>query len=299
MVALLALCGWNLQAQDWAKPMLEKSSRHREYVPVTHDGRTINTFVVYPEVKSKAPVVVLIHEIFGLSDWLKAQADELAAQGFIVVVPDLVSGVGPNGGGTDALFAAGGQDGVVKAVTTLPADQVMADLDAVSDYGKKLPAANGKLFIAGFCWGGGKSFAFATHRMDLSAAFVFYGPPPPAADMAKINVPVYGFYGENDARIGSTIPQAVTDMKAAGKVYEPVTYEGAGHGFMRGGQAPDAKPGDKTAYDQGFERLVKELNANTTPRMKTKKPTKTTAHTSRHSAKTASIAMDCAAMHGA
>ncbi len=268
-VAFVLLLSRVSSAQDWAKAALDKSPRHREYVPVTHDGRTVNTFVVYPESSGKAPVVVLIHEIFGLSDWMKLQADELAAKGYIVVAPDLVSGVGPGGdgktgGGTDALFAmTGSTDPVVKAVTSLDPAQVTADLDAVADYGKKLPSANGKLAVAGFCWGGGKSFLFATHRGDLSAAFVFYGPPPPAAAMASINAPVYGFYGENDARIGATIPQATSDMKTAGKFFEPVTYAGAGHGFMRGGQAPDAKAGDKKAFDEGFARLVKELKANT------------------------------------
>ena len=258
--ALLAGGVCSLPAQEWAKTKLEQSERHREYMPVKHDGRTVNTLVIYPEVKDRAPVVVLIHEIFGLTDWMKLQADELAAQGYIVVAPDLVSGLGANGGGTDAL---GGQDNVIKAVMALDAAQVTADLDAVADYGKALPSANGKLFTGGFCWGGGKTFAFATHRQDLSAAFVFYGPPPAAADMAKITAPVYGFYGGNDNRIGATVPQAVTDMKTAGKVYEPVTYEGAGHGFMRAGQAPDAKPADKRAFDEGFARLLKELKANT------------------------------------
>src|SRR5580698_8543771 len=129
----------------------------------------------------------------------------------------------------------------------LAPDQVVADLNAVADYGKKLPAANGKLFVAGFCWGGGKSFDFATHRSDLSAAFVFYGTPPPTEAMAAINAPVYGFYGENDARVDATIPKATEDMKAAGKFYEPVTYAGAGHGFMRAGQAP---PPDATVPAQ-------------------------------------------------
>ncbi len=268
-VAFVLLFSRISSAQDWAKAALDKSPRHREYVPVTHDGRTVNTFVVYPESSSKAPVVVLIHEIFGLSDWMKLQADELAAKGYIVVAPDLVSGVGPGGdgktgGGTDALFATtGSTDSVVKAVTSLDPARLMADLDAVADYGKKLPSANGKVAVAGFCWGGGKSFLFATHRGDLSAAFVFYGPPPPAAAMASIQAPVYGFYGENDARIGATIPQATADMKTAGKFFEPITYAGAGHGFMRIGQTPDAKPGDKKAFDDGFARLVKELKANT------------------------------------
>ena len=161
-----------------------------------------------------------------------------------------------------------------------------------------MPSANGKLFVGGFCWGGGKSFAFATHRSDLSAAFVFYGPPPPAADMAKINAPVYGFYAGNDARISSTIPQTITDMKAAGKFYEPVTYADAGHGFMRAGQAPDAKPGDKKAFDEGYARLLKQLKANTAKRVARAVPVRklggTTQQVGAHRP-----AMDCAGMHSA
>ena len=294
--ALLACSVSSSSAQEWAKAKLEQSERHREYVPVKHDGRTINTLVIYPEAKDKAPVVVLIHEIFGLTDWMKLQADELAAQGYIVLAPDLVSGLGANGGGTDTL---GGQDNVIKAVTGLDAAQVTADLDAVADYGKSLPSSNSKLFTGGFCWGGGKTFAFATHRPDLSAAFVFYGPPPAAVDMARITVPVYGFYGGNDNRIGATVPQAVTDMKAAGKTYEPVTYEGAGHGFMRAGQAPDAKPADKKAFDEGFARLLKELKANATG--EGSKQTQLDGSQARLVAASAAVAemsaSDCTAMH--
>ena len=120
--------------------------------------------MVYPEVKNKATVVVLIHEIFGLSDWAKEMADELAGQGFIVVAPDLITGLGPNGGDSSSMPD---RDAAVKAVSGLDASQVTADLDAAADYGKKLPAANGKVVTVGFCWGGGKSFAFATHRKDL------------------------------------------------------------------------------------------------------------------------------------
>ncbi len=298
-VLLLACSVSSLPAQEWAKAKLEQSTRHREYVPLKHDGRTVNTLVIYPEVKEKAPVVVLIHEIFGLTDWMKLQADELAAQGYIVVAPDLVSGLGANGGGTDAL---GGQDNVVKAVNSLDPAQVTADLDAVADYGKSLPSANGKLFTGGFCWGGGKTFAFATHRKDLSAAFVFYGPPPAAADMAKITAPVYGFYGGNDARIGATVPQAVADMKAAGKVYEPMTYEGAGHGFMRAGQAPDAKPADKKAFEEGFARWLQELKANATGGGGSKQQARAAESPENAEAEPVTVAesssaRDCAGMH--
>ena len=256
-------------AQDWAKTRLDASPRHHEYVTLTHGGRSLQALVVYPEVKQKATVVVMIHEIFGLSDWAKEMADELAAQGYIVVAPDLLSGAGPNNGGTDAFPS---MDAVTKAVSGLPADQVTADLDSAADFGKKLPSSNGKTAVAGFCWGGGKTFAFATHRKDLSAAFVFYGPPPP--DVSAISAPVYGFYAGNDARISATIPATIEEMKAANKKYEPITYDGAGHGFMRAGEDPTAKPdapttaANKKAREEAFTRLttlLKQLDTKPTP----------------------------------
>jgi carboxymethylenebutenolidase len=241
-----------IQAQVWAKARLEASPRHHEYVALKHENRTLQAFVVYPEVKGKAPAVILIHEIFGLTDWAKEMADELAGEGFIVIAPDLLSGLGPNGGGSSE-FAS--QDAAVKAVSALDPDAVNADLDAAADYAKHIPASNGKIASVGFCWGGGKSFAFAAHRQDLSAAFVFYGPPP--SDVTTIVAPVYAFYAGNDGRIGATVPAAVAAMKAAGKTYEPVTYDGAGHGFMRAGEDPtNTVPGNKTAREQGFSRLV-------------------------------------------
>jgi carboxymethylenebutenolidase len=242
---LLSLATAAMHAQDWAKTRLEASPRHHEYVPLKHGSRTVQAFVVYPEVKAKAPVVVLIHEIFGLSDWAKEMADELAAQGFIVIAPDLLSGFGPNGGGSSEFPS---QDAAVKAVSGLDPEVVLADLDAAADYGKKLPAGNGKIAVTGFCWGGSKSFAF-----------VFYGTGP--ADVTTITAPVYGFYGGNDARVDATIPATTEAMKAAGKTYDPVTYEGAGHGFMRAGEDPtNTVPGNKTAREQGFARLVKLIN---------------------------------------
>jgi carboxymethylenebutenolidase len=254
---LLSLSTAPGHAQDWAKGRLDASPRHHEYVSLKHGDRTVQAFVVYPEVKTKAPVVILIHEIFGLSDWAKEMADEIAAQGFIVVAPDLLSGFGPNGGGSSEFPD---QDATVRAVSGLDANVVTADLDSAADYGKHLPAGNGKIAVTGFCWGGGKSFAFATHRKDLSAAFVFYGNGP--ADVTTITAPVYGFYAGNDARIGATIPATIAAMKAAGKKYEPVTYDGAGHGFMRAGEDPtNTVPGNKTAREEGFARLVKLLKA--------------------------------------
>jgi carboxymethylenebutenolidase len=256
LLLLISAAGVTAHAQEWAKTRLEASPRHHEYVPLKHGSRTVQAFVVYPEIKAKAPVVVMIHEIFGLTDWAKEMADELAAQGFIVVEPDLLSGFGPGGGGSSEFPS---QDAAVKAVSGLDPEVVNADLDAAADYGKHLPAADGKLAVVGFCWGGGKSFAFATHRHDLSAAFVFYGPGP--ADVTPITAPVYGFYAGNDARIGASVPATTEAMKAAGKKYEPVMYDGAGHGFMRAGEDPtNTVPGNKTAREQGFDRLVKLLH---------------------------------------
>ena len=249
-VAMALTGSQSTPAQEWVRQKLEKSPRHREWVSVKHEGRTVETFVVYPESKDKRPVVVVIHEIFGLSDWAQELADEVAAAGYIAVAPDLLSGMGPNGGRTKD-FPEGT---VTEAVSKLNPDQVTADLNAVADYGLKLPASNGKLYVAGFCWGGGQTFRFATNRTDLRAAFVFYGPPPDKDAMPRIKAPVYGFYAGNDARIGATVPETITAMKAAGKLYDPMTYEGAGHGFMRAGEAPDASDANKKACDDAWQR---------------------------------------------
>jgi carboxymethylenebutenolidase len=287
-------CVRQLHAQDWAKARLDQSPRHGEYVTIHEPGgRSLQAWVVYPEVKGKAPVVVMIHEIFGLSDWAREMADEVASAGYIVVEPDLLSGHGPaastaaspagtpgtppaamdhmhdmatTGGGAAYIPASPGgtaafpdQSAVVKAVSSLPDPEVLTDLDAAANYGKHLPAASGKLFVAGFCWGGGKSFLFATHRPDLQAAMVFYGPPPATDLLSQIHAPVYGFYAAKDARITSTVEATQAAMHAAGKTYQPVTYDDAGHGFMRAGEAPDASPANAAARQAGFHRLIELL----------------------------------------
>lgn len=243
----------NASAQDWAKARLENSPRHHEWVKVKHDGREVNCYITYPEVKDKAPVIIVIHEIFGLTDWARGVTDELAEAGYIAIAPDLISGMGPGGGGTAEL---GSSDSATKLVSGLAPAQVTADLNAVADYASKLPAANGKIAVVGFCWGGGQSFRYATNNRELKAAFVFYGTPPPdEADIARINCPVFGFYGGNDARVTKTVPKATELMKEKKKIYEPIIYEGAGHGFMRAGEAPDASPANKKARDEAWVRM--------------------------------------------
>lgn len=242
-------------AQDWAKARLDKSPRHLEWVKIKHGDREVNSFIAYPEVKDKATAVIVIHEIFGLSDWARSVTDELAEAGYIAIAPDLLSGAAPGGGGTAEL---GGVDAVRKAISTLPPDQITADLDAVVKYVSELPACNGKIVVAGFCWGGGQAFRYVTSNKNVKAGFVFYGTAPKTNDMERIACPVYGFYGGNDARITASVPDTARLMKDEGKMYDPVTYPGAGHGFMRGGEAPDARDADKEAHDSAWNRW-KEL----------------------------------------
>ena len=257
MAVVLLMAGTTF-AQDWAKTRLEKSPRHGEWVKVKQGKREVQSFVVFPEVKNKATAVVVIHEIFGLTDWVRGVADQLAEAGYVAITPDLLSGMGPKGGGTSEL---GGADAVRKAIASLPPEQVTADLNAVAQHVAKLPACNGKVVVAGFCWGGGQTFRFATNNKDVKAAFVFYGTgPDKEAEIDRIKCPVYGFYGGNDARVNATIPKSTELMKKAGKKYEPVTYEGAGHGFMRAGEAPDANKDNKKARDEAWKRW-KELLA--------------------------------------
>jgi carboxymethylenebutenolidase len=247
------------QNTDWAKDRLEKSPRHGEWVKVNHDNREVNCFITYPEVKDKATAVIVIHEIFGLTDWVRGVTDQLAEAGYIAIAPDLLWGKAPNGEGTDALIKAEGAQSIGQAIQSLPPDQITADLNAVYDYVSKLPSCNGKVTVSGFCWGGGQSFRYTTNNKNLKACYSFYGPPPtdPAA-VDRITCPIYGFYAGNDNRIDSQIP-AITDlMKQAGKTYDPVTYEGAGHGFMRAGEQPNPQEANKKARDEAWARW-KEL----------------------------------------
>ncbi|MGA2243769.1 MAG: dienelactone hydrolase family protein [Verrucomicrobiota bacterium] len=254
-MSLLLASELALPAQDWARARLDRSPRHQEWVTLTNGTRPVQCFVVYPEVKAKATALVMIHEIFGLTDWAREMADELAAEGYLVVEPDLLSGAGPNAGGSDSF--TNNQGAATKAVSLLPAEQVTGDLNAAVDYAAKIPSANGNVAVVGFCWGGGQAFRLAISNKVLKAAFVFYGPPPQRPDSeAKISCPVYGFYGGNDQRVTVTIPTAAEAMRAAGKRYEPVVYDGAGHGFMRAGEAPDASAANRKARDAALRRLL-------------------------------------------
>jgi len=240
------------EVKDFGRDRLNNSPRHGDWVDIKSGARTIKAFVVYPERKDKAPAVLVISEIFGLTDWVRSLCDELAENGVIAIAPDL----------------HGGQkfedlDGARKATSALAQEQVKADLDATSEYAlTKIPACNGTLAVCGFCWGGGVTFAYANENPNLKAAYSFYGTAPDSADKVKnIACPVYGFYAENDERVDATIPKAEELMKAAGKTYEPVVYKGAGHGFMRMGEPtnPQMREADRKARDEAWARWKKLL----------------------------------------
>lgn len=254
---LLIFVSFSVSAQDTFLKQLEASPRHQEWVEVMSNGRKLKCFVVYPEVSAKATAVIVIHENRGLNDWARAMADQIASAGFIAIAPDLLSGMAPNGGNTTD-FPNG--DAARDAIYKLDSAQVRKDLDAVTNYVAALPAANGKVTVAGYCWGGGQCFKMATTNPQIKAAFVFYGTgPEDISAIRSVKAPVYGFYGGNDARVNATIPKSDSLMKAAGKKYEPIVYDGAGHGFMRAGQEPNPTPENTKARNEAFARLVGKL----------------------------------------
>ncbi|MGH9408416.1 MAG: dienelactone hydrolase family protein [Vicinamibacterales bacterium] len=218
----------------WAKAQLSSSPRHAEWVDITasNGGAPIKAFVVYPERKTKAPVVIVIHEIFGLTDWIRGVTDQLAKEGFIAVAPDFLSGMGPNRGGSAEL----GEQGSTRAIGALKNEDKVRILNDVRDYALKMPAANGKVATIGFCWGGGTSFLYALNQPALNAAVSYYGPMPnDASGYADVHAkaPILGLYGGNDSRVDAGIPLAKTELAKLHVTYDPHVFDGAGHGFLR------------------------------------------------------------------
>jgi carboxymethylenebutenolidase len=251
----------NLPAsEESAKMVLEKSPRHGEFIDIEYEGsqHPIRTWIVYPERKDKAPVVIAIHEIFGLSDWIRAVADQFAKEGFIAVAPDLISGMGPGGGGTESVTS---RDSVVQLIRGLTPEETYKRLNAVREYAMKIPAATEKMATVGYCWGGGRSFGYACVQPGFSAAVVYYGTSPDSSDLVNLQVPVLGLYGGDDARVTATIQPAVAVLKKLNRVYEYEVYEGAGHGFLRaqsGRNGANLRATEK-AWPQMLEFLRKYL----------------------------------------
>lgn len=245
-------------AQDWALEELERSPRHHEWAAVNYDGRTVHSFLTYPEVEEDAPAVIVIHENRGLTDWVRLFADRLAAEGYITIAPDLLSGFDEEHERTSDFASS---DAARSAIYELDGEQVITDLQAVRSYVAELPAATGTVSVAGFCWGGSRSFEFATHSDEIAAGFVFYGTPPDEERLAEIGAPIYGFYGENDQRVNATIEPTVAAMEELGNTYEYEIYDGVGHAFMRQGAAPDADETARSAREAAFERLLDLLES--------------------------------------
>jgi carboxymethylenebutenolidase len=260
-IALLSIYSRHAFAAEPVDPAkrLDASPRHHEWVDIeSAGGRKVHSFVVFPEVDHPATVVIVIHENKGLTDWVRGVADQLAEIGYLAIAPDLLSGTAPGGGNTPEY---GGDDKATKGIYALPQAQVTSDLDAVFEFAKKAPAGNKTVAVGGFCWGGGQSFAYATHNPNIAAAFVFYGSAPKdETDYKNIAAPVFGFYGGQDFRISGDVPNVEKRMKAAGKTYEPVIYDGAQHGFMRQGEATaDPANANRKARDEAWARWKKVL----------------------------------------
>lgn len=255
-VLAILLGALQAQAQEFALKQLDQSPRHHEWVKIPSGGRAIHAFVAYPEQAKKTPAVIVIHENRGLTDWVRSAADQLAALGYLAIAPDLLSGFDATHQRTSD-FAD--DDRARKAIYDLNPDRIMQDLLAVQHYVAALPSSNGTTAVIGFCWGGGQSFRFATFAPGLSAALVFYGPPPDETRMREISAPVYGFYGGLDERIDATIPQTREQMNRLGKTYEVEVYDGAGHAFMRDGDDPAGSAANKKARDAAWGRIKQIL----------------------------------------
>jgi carboxymethylenebutenolidase len=216
---------------DAATAQLDASPRHGEWVdiPMRGGAATLNSFVVYPERATRAPVVIVIHEIFGMQDWVRGVADQLAKEGFIAIAPDLLSGMGPNGGGTASLG-----DQVGQTIRTLTNPMVVERLNAVREYALQIPSATGRVATIGFCWGGGASFNYALKQPALDAAVSYYGPmPTDPLEFVGARAPILGLYGGSDERVNANIPVAEAELAKVRASYEPHVFEGAGHGFLR------------------------------------------------------------------
>ncbi len=252
----ISLCHTSRSQSDTAD-RLQNSPRHQEWITLDSDNKKLRAFVVYPEVSTKAPVVIVIHENRGLNDWAKSVADQFAEKGYIAIAPDLLSGKAPGSGNT-ADFAD--PDKARDAIYSLTAGEVTRDLNTIFTYARTLPAGNEKIAVAGFCWGGSQAFRYATNQPELEAALVFYGTgPADTAAIEAIEAPVYGFYGGNDARVNATIEESKKLMEAAGNTYEPVIYDGAGHGFMRSGEEAGASADNKKGRQEAWQRVEKIL----------------------------------------
>jgi carboxymethylenebutenolidase len=233
---------WAIQEK---KPALDPVTTHGEWIYIKRGTDSIRAYVAYPERSSLAPGIIVIHEIFGLTDWEPTVADRLAKNGFIAILPDLLSskhGITP-----------ASPDSGRKLVGQLEPERVTADLDAVYAWLNSQPSVKkDNIGTIGFCWGGGQSFRYATNNPNLKAAVVCYGPAPDATALGRINARVLGVYGENDARINAALPSVDSAMKAQRQSFEHEIYPGTGHGFLK----PGRQGSDTPQVERAWERII-------------------------------------------
>jgi carboxymethylenebutenolidase len=252
LVALVALLIGAAAMQSFTGPgeslevPRDRVTTHGEWVFIKRGPDSIRAYVAYPERKTKAPAVIVIHEIFGLTDWEPTVADRLAKEGFVAILPDLLSskyGITP-----------ADPDSGRKLIGQLEPERITADLNAVYAYVNGLPSvATDQIGTIGFCWGGGQSFRYATNNPRLRAAVVAYGPAPDTADLKKIQAPVLGIYGENDERITGSLPMVTAEMQSAGKTFTSEVYPGTGHGFLKPGRQGSDGPQVEKAWARILE----------------------------------------------
>jgi carboxymethylenebutenolidase len=229
-----------------AKFPVDSVTTHGEWVYIKSGRDSIRAYVAYPERKTKAPAVIVIHEIFGLTKWEPTVADRLAKEGYVAILPDLLSS-------TYGITPADPDSGR-KLVGQLEPERVTADLNAVYGYVNALPSVTKDVIgTIGFCWGGGQSFRYATNNPKLRAVVVAYGPAPDTADLRRIKAPVLGIYGENDERINASLPEVTAAMQSAGKTFTTEVYPGTGHGFLKPGRQGSDGPQVQKAWTRILE----------------------------------------------
>ncbi len=232
-----------------ARTRLSASPRHGEWVMLAAGTDSVRAWIAYPERKTKAPVVVVVHEIYGLTPWVRSIADQLAADGFIAIAPDLLTSKNlPNP--TDSVPA----NLAAAAIRTLDMNVVHRQISAAAEYAMALPAALPRYGIVGFCWGGSVSFEHAVRSAKLGASVVYYGSSPPSASLGSVRAPVLGLYGGNDARVNASVPPADSAMKALNKTFTHHIYPGAGHGFLR--QQAGQEGANLTATQQAWPATI-------------------------------------------
>jgi carboxymethylenebutenolidase len=246
--------GWLLASRaPMADPGAAEPTTHGEWVSYPNaDGQTVRAYVAYPERQGKAPAIIVIHEIFGMTDWEPTVADDYASKGYVAIVPDLLS----------SRFGSTGDvaDSARRLVSELSRESVVRDLDATYAYVNAQPATEpDNTGVIGFCWGGGSVWTYASHNPKLKAAVVCYGPLADTTMLRTVTAPVLGVYGENDGRVTNSLPTIARMMQAMGKSFVADSYPGTGHGFLKPGRKGSDTPAAERARTVIAEFFAKQL----------------------------------------